>query len=250
MRPKSPFLQNLRKRTPSPQMTSKEGQSVSPSSHRPSSIPSQQRVQQEQPQGFIPFNQMFNQQSQFAEFSTEQDSESEEEVVEQQIDLEKERRVAYEQGYQKAKSEMLHYQQEALRLEKGFQEILQNMELARQGWISEVRVGVAECLEESLKHIAQHDKLQSAILGQKLSEALSVLADEKELVVFVDPRQVDFAKQYLSGQENWTVRSSQNLGGGAILESESGVWDARLQVTLDEISDLIGTWLIDTKSED
>ena len=35
------------------------------------------------------------------------------------------------------------------------------------------------------------------------------------------------------------------MGAGAILESTNGVWDARMQVTLDEIDDILAAWMVD-----
>ncbi len=53
------------------------------------------------------------------------------------------------------------------------------------------------------------------------------------------------AEDYLKDRTGWTVHVSDDVSGGAILESDSGVWDARLSVTLDEIEHLIQTWLIE-----
>ena len=70
-------------------------------------------------------------------------------------------------------SEFMRYKSEAERLEKGFQEILGSVQESRLSWVQEVREGVAESIQIALHHIAQHPKLQAAILAQKLSEAMT-----------------------------------------------------------------------------
>ena len=237
MRPKSPFLQNLRKKTPSPQMK-KRGKTENVEPSRPvDSV------------GFTPYllNSGRNLNPGFESFTITPDPEPvPEEELEPPIDLELEKKKAYNSGYEKAKSEYIRYKKEAERLESGFQELLQTIQESRQLWVSEVREGVAESIQVALHHIAQHEDLQTAILAQKLGEALSQLSDEKELSVMVSPKDVDFAQQFLSDKPGWTVLASSDVDGGAILESENGVWDARLKVTLDEIDSLLSTWMVDS----
>ena len=67
--------------------------------------------------------------------------------------------------------------------------------------------------------------------------------------VTVAPEFVDFAKGYLVNKPHWVVQSEDGLQGGAILESENGLWDARLEVALDEIDHLIKNWLIEKSGE-
>ena len=77
---------------------------------------------------------------------------------------------------------------------------------------------------------------------------MTQLAEEKELTVFVDPSNVTLAEQFLTEKVGWNVQASNNVGAGAILESTNGVWDARMQVTLDEIDDLLAAWMVDLES--
>ena len=244
MRPKSPFLQNLRKKTPQPQMKQR-GKSVTP----------QNGVPKPAERGFQPFQwegtpapssstrsfETFSVQPEPVEPATKA-------VEEPKVDVEAEKRKAYEQGYAKAKAEFMRYKSEAERLEKGFQEILGSVQESRMSWVQEVREGVAESIQAALHHIAQHPKLQAAILAQKLSEAMTQLAEEKDLTVFVDPSNVELAEKFLTDRTGWTVQPSNNVGSGAILESANGVWDARMQVTLDEIDDLLAAWMVDLES--
>ena len=74
------------------------------------------------------------------------------------------------------------------------------------------------------------------------------LVEEKELTVFVDPGNVDLARQFLAEKVGWNVQSSNDVGAGAILESTNGIWDARMQVTLDEIDDMLAAWMVDLES--
>ena len=66
--------------------------------------------------------------------------------------------------------------------------------------------------------------------------------------MFVDPSNVELAEQLLSDKVGWNVQPSNDVGAGAILESTNGVWDARMQVTLDEIDDLLAAWMVDLES--
>ena len=238
MRPKSPFLQNLRKKTPQPQMKQR-GQAVPTTG-----------VPQTPERGFKPYQ--WEQGSavvlnrSFETFAIQPEPEPEPDVaVEPPIDIEAEKKKAFDQGYAKAKAEFMRYKSEAERLEKGFQEILGSVQESRVSWVQEVREGVAESIQVALHHIAQHPKLQAAILAQKLSEAMTQLAEEKELTVFVDPSNVELAEQFLADRVGWNVQPSNNVGAGAILESTNGVWDARMQVTLDEIDDILASWMVD-----
>lgn len=253
MRPKSPFLENLRKKTPTPQM---QNHSAGADRSFPSATPTKPVPQQStagftanqngsEAKGFVSFDLLGGQTPQFVPFQSTLQPPKETAPSEPKIDIEAERSKAFQEGYQKAKQEYAKYQQQAMELEKGFQEILQNMEKAREVWIEEVRMGVAEVFSTSLHHIAKHERLQFAILSQKLSEAMEQFADEKKMKVIVAPEFVDFAKRFLSAKPNWSVEESDTVGGGAILESENGVWDARLQVTLDEIDDALTAWLTD-----
>lgn len=241
MRPKSPFLQNLRKKTPQPQM--KQRGKTAPTTGVPKPVE----------RGFQPFqweagSEVSSSRS-FETFAIQPEPEPEvEKSVEPPVDIEAEKKKAFEQGYAKAKAEFLRYKSEAERLEKGFQEILGSVQESRLSWVQEVREGVAESIQVALHHIAQHPKLQAAILAQKLSEAMTQLAEEKELTVFVDPSNVELAEQYLAEKTGWNVKASSNVGAGAILESTNGVWDARMQVTLDEIDDLLASWMVDLES--
>ncbi len=241
MRPKSPFLQNLRKKTPAPQMKKSTGDNASvlqPSTH----------------EGFKPFQWEDSTTPKstrgFADFQLESEP-----VVEQKapevppIDVEAEKKKAFDQGYAKAKAEFMRYKTEAERLEKGFQEILGAVQESRIQWVQEIREGVAESMQTALHHIAQHPKLQTAILAQKLSEAMTQLSEEKDLTVFVDAQNVAFAQSYLADKAGWSVVASENVGSGAILESANGVWDARMQVTLSEIDDLLAAWMVDMESD-
>ncbi len=240
MRPKSPFLQNLRKKTPQPQMKQR-GKADSTS---------EVGVPKAVERGFQPFEWEHKTTSRsFETFSVIPDPEPEVEVpIEPKVDVEAEKKKAYDQGYAKAKAEFMRYKSEAERLEKGFQEILGSVQESRMSWVQEVREGVAESIQVALHHIAQHPKLQSAILAQKLSEAMTQLAEEKELTVFVDPSNVELAQQFLSEKVGWSVQASNDVGAGAILESTNGIWDARMQVTLDEIDDMLATWMVDLES--
>ena len=241
MRPKSPFLQNLRKKTPQPQMKQR-GKAVSTTG-----------VPKPVERGFKPYmwdtNSTGSSARSFETFEIQPEVEAEVEApVEPKVDIEAEKRKAYEQGYAKAKAEFQRYKSEAERLEKGFQEILGSVQESRLSWVQEVREGVAESIQVAIHHIANHPSLQAAILAQKLSEAMTHLAEEKELTVFVDPSNVDLAQKYLANNNGWIVQASNNVGAGAILESVNGVWDARMQVTLDEIDDLLASWKVDLES--
>ena len=240
MRPKSPFLQNLRKKTPQPQMKQR-------GKARPTGEVGVPRAVE---RGFQPFEwENKTTTRSFETFSVIPDPEPEVEVpIEPKVDVEAEKKKAYDQGYAKAKAEFMRYKSEAERLEKGFQEILGSVQESRMSWVQEVREGVAESIQVALHHIAQHPKLQSAILAQKLSEAMTQLAEEKELTVFVDPSNVELAQQFLSDKVGWNVQASNDVGAGAILESTNGVWDARMQVTLDEIDDMLAAWMVDLES--
>ena len=241
MRPKSPFLQNLRKKTPQPQM--KQRGKADPTLHT--------GVPKATERGFQPFEWEESRSTgrSFETFAVLPDPEPEVEApVEPQVDVEAEKKKAYEQGYAQAKAEFLRYKSEAERLEKGFQEILGSVQESRLSWVQEVREGVAASIQVALHHIAQHPKLQSAILAQKLSEAMTQLAEEKELTVFVDPSNVELAQQFLAEKVGWNVQPSNDVGAGAILESTNGIWDARMQVTLDEIDDMLAAWMVDLES--
>ena len=239
MRPKSPFLQNLRKKTPAPQMRKKEADAVK----RPTTQSSA---------GFTPFvlgGEPPASRVGFSTFSVEPEAPIEVEAPpEPEIDLAAERQQAYDAGYAKAKSEFTRYKTEAERLEQSFQELLVTIQESRLLWVQEVKEGVAESMQAALHHIARHELLQSAILAQKLSEAMGQLADEKNLSVFVAPKDVALAQQLMSDKDGWTVVASSEVDGGAILESENGVWDARMQVTLDEIDDLLASWMVDSET--
>ena len=52
----------------------------------------------------------------------------------------------------------------------------------------------------------------------------------------------------LAKKGGWNVRPSSDVGAGAILESTNGIWDARMQVTLDEIDDILAAWMVDLES--
>ena len=233
MRPKSPFLQNLRKKKPEPKMSKKMAQQKAP----------------EPREGFQQFS-IGNFSDQFVPYSVENpDEELIDEPPEPKIDVEAERKAAFQKGYLKAKQEFEHYKNDALLLEQNFKELLLNMEQARHQWVHEVRVSVASSIQVVLSQIVQHEALQVEILKQKLADALENLADEKTMKVIVAPRFKDFAVEYLQNRSQWSVETSPDVTGGAILESDNGVWDARLSVTLDEIEHLIQTWLIEKSGE-
>ena len=241
MRPKSPFLQNLRKKTPQPQM--KQRAKAVPTTGVPKAVE----------RGFQPFQweqgPSVTSERSFETFAIQPEPEPELDTpVEPPVDIEAEKKMAFEQGYAKAKAEFMRYKSEAERLEKGFQEILGSVQESRLSWVQEVREGVAESIQIALHHIAQHPKLQAAILAQKLSEAMTQLAEEKELTVFVDPSNVELARKFLVEKVGWNIQPSSDVGAGAILESTNGVWDARMQVTLDEIDDILAAWLVDLES--
>jgi flagellar biosynthesis/type III secretory pathway protein FliH len=59
---------------------------------------------------------------------------------------------------------------------------------------------------------------------------------------------VALAEELMKEKDGWTVIASSEVDGGAILESENGVWDARMQVTLDEIDDLLASWMVDSET--
>jgi len=244
MRPKSPFLQNLRKKTPQPQMKQR-GEPATKQTGVPKPVE----------RGFQPFQweeqgASTSSKRSFETFSVEPEpvETTTAAVEEPKVDVEAEKRKAYEQGYAKAKAEFMRYKSEAERLEKGFQEILGSVQDSRMSWVQEVREGVAESIQVALHHIAQHPKLRAAILAQKLSEAMTQLAEEKDLTVFVDPSNVELAERFLVDKVGWHVQPSKDVGAGAILESTNGVWDARMQVTLDEIDDLLAAWMVDLES--
>ena len=240
MRPKSPFLQNLRKKTPAPKMTSKK-----PSKTEATVVSSSRSSQ--------PFKRVLfgEEEGRFQPFQLEKPTQSveTEEPKEPAIDLEKERRIAENRGYQKAKQEFEQYKVEAERLEKAFQEIASNMEESRHIWIREVREGVAESIQTALHHIVKNDNIQQSILAHQLAEALAHLAEEKEMKVTVAPEFVEFAREYLADKPRWTICSNEELHGGAMFESENGIWDARLKITLDEIDHLIQSWLVEKSGE-
>ena len=235
MRPKSPFLQNLRTKTPEPQM--KQTGATGPVLPTVASGV----------KGFQPFHVSDNSKPQgFNRFAfVEERTHAEMPVPEPQIDLVAERNQAFELGYAKAKAEFGKYKAEAEQLERSFQEILDAVQEARMLWVQEIREGVAESMQIALHHIAKHPKIQSAILAQKISEAITQLSEEKDLTIFVAPNQVELAQQFVVHKAGWTVKGSQDVNSGAILESSNGIWDARLQVTLDELDDILSAWMMD-----
>ena len=109
MRPKSPFLQNLRKKTPSPQMK-KAGSNGGVNSPIP----------KEGPKGFQPFqwNESTPRSSErvFETFAIEPEAKPENKTPEPPpIDVAAEKKKSYEQGYAKAKAEFSRYKAEAER---------------------------------------------------------------------------------------------------------------------------------------
>ena len=232
MRPKSPFLQNLRKKTPPPRMSKK----------KEGSRAGQFSVGSKEPRPFQVFQfEGVQEKKEFMPFSTEapEPEPETEEAKAPPIDIAKEKRIAHELGYQKAKKEYERYKIEAERLEKAFQEIAHSMDEARHAWLREIREELAESIQVALHHIIKNENLQLPILAHQLAEALAHLSEEKEMKVTVSSEFIDFAKGYLANKPHWVVQSEEDLHGGAILESENGTWDARLQVALDEIDHLI-----------
>jgi flagellar biosynthesis/type III secretory pathway protein FliH len=235
MRPKSPFLQNLRKKKPEPKMSK---QVSTPIVKSPSF-----------PEGFQEFK-LGDFNEDFVQYSLEKPVDPEDEIPEEPpIDLDAERKEAYDKGFAKAKSEYEKYKRDSEILEKNFQELLLNMEEARHQWVHEVRVSVASSIQIALQKILNVEALQVEILKQKLADALENLADEKKMKVIVGKEFKDVAKDYLKDRPGWSVHVNDDVNGGAILESDSGIWDARLSVTLDEIEHLIQTWLVEKGGE-
>jgi flagellar biosynthesis/type III secretory pathway protein FliH len=233
MRPKSPFLQNLRKKKPEPTMSKKVAKKET-----------EQTIE-----GFHKFS-IGSYDENFVPYSVEDPDVDLEPIKEEpKINLDEERKLSFQQGYAKAKKEFGHYKNDAELLEKNFKEILLNMEQARHQWIHEVRVSVASAIQVSLSQIVQHEALQVDILQQKLSEALEHLSEEKKMKVIVAPNFKEFAIEYLKDKSEWVVETRKDITGGAIFESDNGVWDARLSVTLDEIHHLIQTWLVEKSGE-
>lgn len=125
MRPKSPFLQNLRKKTPKPQMKKAGGKGGINSP-----------IPKEESKGFQPFqwNESTPRSSEriFETFAIEPDPIPENTAQEPTpVDVGAEKKKSYEQGYAKAKTEFSKYKEEAERLEKGFQEILDAVQESR-----------------------------------------------------------------------------------------------------------------------
>lgn len=242
MRPKSPFLQNLRKKTPPPRM-SKQTMDMDKRA-------GEFGVKPAEPRPFEPFQFGGSEIREFLPWSVEKPQEEEpEELKAPPIDIAKEKRIAHDMGYQKAKAEYEQYKIEAEKLEKAFQEIAHSMEEARHIWVREVREQIAEGFRISLHHIIKNDDLKQSELAHQLAEAMATLSEEKEMRVSVSPDFVDFARGYLVDKPRWIVQSSEELTGGAIFESENGIWDARLQVVLDEIDHQIKSWLIEKSGE-
>ena len=230
MRPKSPFLQNLRKRKPEPKMSKKV---------------QDRKLRSSSPEGFNQFN-VRGVTEEFVEFKMENPVVSEEVVPEEpEIDIEAERRAAHKEGYNKAKKEFEHFKNDAEILEKNFQEILLSMEEARHQWVHEVRVSVASAIQVSLSQILRSKSLQMEVLQNKLAEAMEHLTEEKKMKVVVAPEYKEFTEGILKDRPGWSVHVSTEFDGGALLESENGIWDARLSVTLNEIEHLIQTWLVE-----
>ena len=197
------------------------------------------------PEGFNQFN-VRGVSEEFVEFKMEKPVAPEEIVPEEpKIDIDAERRAAHQEGYNKARKEFEHYKNDAETLEKNFQEILLSMEEARHQWVHEVRVSVASAIQISLSQILRSQALQTEVLQNKLAEAMEHLAEEKKMKVVVAPEFKEFTESILKDRPGWSVHVSTEFDGGALLESENGIWDARLSVTLNEIEHLIQTWLIE-----
>ena len=258
MRPKAPFLQNLRKKHPEPKTTRAErSTSRSPASDRGARAPNrsaermrpsteyQSLVPPELDTTFKPLHFSASLDGNFALAGispavTEPESESVE-----PIDVDRIRAEAQELGYARAQSEIEIHQKRAEELERHFNELAQSMEDSRHQWIQEVRGGVASALNAVLFRALGNSEIQRMMLQQRLAEAISTLAEEKSMKVFVSEEQVEFARSVLGERSHWEVLASDEVSGGAILESDNGIWDARISVTIDEFEQLLREWLED-----
>lgn len=260
MRPKAPFLQNLRKKHPEPKTTRVERStpiSQSPTVDRASRTPNrtadrirpsteyQSLVPPELDMAFKPLHFSASLDGNFALAGispavTEPESESVE-----PIDVDRIRAEAQELGYARAQSEIEVHRKRAEELELHFNELAQSMEESRLQWIHEVRGGVVDSLNAALYKALGNSDIQKMMLQQRLAEAVSTLAEEKSMKVFVSAGQVEFARSFLGERSHWEVLASDEVDGGAILESANGIWDARISVTIDEFDQLLREWLED-----
>ena len=257
MRPKAPFLQNLRKKHPEPKTTRVDRSTRASTVDRAPRTPNrpterlrpsteyQSLVPPELDTAFKPLHFTASLDGNFALAGispavTEPESESVE-----PIDVDRIRAEAQELGYARAQSEIEIHQKRAEELELHFNELAQSMEDSRHQWIQEVRGGIVSALNAALIRALGNSDIQRMMLQQRLAEAVSTLAEEKSMKVFVSAEQVDFARAVLGERSHWEVLASDEVSGGAILESDNGIWDARVSVTIDEFDQLLREWLED-----
>ena len=173
MRPKSPFLQNLRKKTPPPRMSKKKSESKAggfgATSDKPRPFQAFQLVGQQENKSFMPWS-----------VEAPRPEPEEEEAKEPPIDLAKEKRIAHDIGYQKAKAEYEQYKVEAEKLERAFQEIANSMEEARHAWVREVREEIAESIHVALHHIIKNETCNPQIYPKLKRDSRNYMGDPSE----------------------------------------------------------------------
>ena len=165
------------------------------------------------------------------------------------IDLDGIKEQAREEGHRQALEQVQAAQEAQAEAERSAQELIRDFEELKAAWVNEIRSHLGGAMMSAIKKLIQLPEAQTAILEKSFAEAVSQLAENQPVTVYVQPSDLSFAEQLASERVHFKVKPDSSMSGGVRFSGEQGEWDAKLEIAVDSLIDSLQHWLQEDEAD-
>ena len=165
------------------------------------------------------------------------------------IDLDGIKEQAREEGHRQALDQVQAAQEAQAMAEQSAQQLIQDFEDLKSAWVDEIRGYLGQAMISAIQKLIAVPEAQAAILEKSFSEAVSQIAENQPVTVYVHPNDLNLAERLSADKIHFTVKPDNNMSGGVRFSGEQGEWDAALEIAVNGLIESLQYWLQEDEAE-
>lgn len=164
------------------------------------------------------------------------------------IDLDGIREKARLEGHRQALDQIKAAREAQAAAEASAQGLVSELEAAKAAWVHEIREHIGGAIIQAIQGLIAIPEVQAAALEKSFAEAVSQLAENQPVTVYVQPHDLEFTERLTSENVNFSVKPDPNMSGGIRFSGEQGEWDASLEIAVNSLLEAVTHWLQDAEA--
>ena len=164
------------------------------------------------------------------------------------IDLDAIREKARLEGHRQALEQIKAAREAQAAAEASAQGLISELETVKTAWVHEIREYIGGAIIQAIQGLVIIPEVQAAALEKSFTEAISQLAENQPITVYVQPHDLEFTERLTSDNVNFSVKPDPSMSGGIRFSGEQGEWDASLEIAVNALLEAVTHWLKDAEA--